>query len=102
MELQGGQVRLVLSGSERDAEADVHDTYERLAARQTNYRRADESVSDHQRFDHGRIVEFLGEEKNQAVQASAAGRARRHLADGAERHRSCPGIPEMHRMFSLP
>ncbi len=45
---------------------------------------------------------FRGEEKNQAVQAATARCAGRHMAHAAGGHRSCAGIPEMHRMFSVP
>ena len=64
--------------------------------------RANEGVSDNQRPDHGRLLEFSREEKNQEVQAAPAGCAGRHMADAAGRHRSCAGISEMYRMLSLP
>ncbi len=92
MELQGGEVRVVFGGSQRYAETDVHDSNERIAARQTDHGRADESVSDRERFDYGRVMEFSGEEKDQEVQATTARRAGRHLANAARGHRSCPGI----------
>jgi len=52
MELQSGEVRLVLGGSERDAEAHVHDAHERSAVGQTGDDRTDESFPDHEGFDH--------------------------------------------------
>ena len=102
LELQGRQVRFVFGRSERHAEADVHDADERSAARQADHDRADEGVSGAQGFDHGCVVEFSGEEKDQDIQAAPAGCAGRHLANAAGRHRSRAGISEMHRMFSLP
>src|SRR5882724_454906 len=70
MELQGREVRIVFGGSQRYAETDVHDANERIAARQTDHGRADESVSGAERFDYGRVMEFSGEEKNQEVQTA--------------------------------
>src|SRR5260370_35179592 len=101
MELQSGEVRFVLGGSEWDAETDVHDAHERPAVGQTGNDRTDESFPDHERFDHGCLLEFSGEEKDQEIQAAPAGRARWNVARGAGRHRSRPGISEMHRMFSF-
>ena len=43
-----------------------------------------------------------GEEKDQEVQAAAARRAGRHLADAAGRRRPRAGVSQMHRVFSLP
>ena len=102
MELQSRKMRLVFGGSERDAEADVHGADERIAIGKTGDDRADESFSGHQGFGDRCLMEFSGEEKNQAVQAATARCAGRHMAHAAGGHRSCPGIPEMHRMFSLP
>ena len=45
---------------------------------------------------------FRVKEKNQAVQAATARRGGRHMAHATGGHRSCAGIPEMHRMFSVP
>ena len=72
MELQSGQVRLVLSGSKRDAQAHVHDAHERSAVGQTGNDRTDESLPDHKGFDHGCFMEFSGEEKDQEIQAASA------------------------------
>ena len=72
MELQSGQVRIVLGGNQRHAEAYVYDANERIAARQADHGRTDESVSRDQRFDYGRVMEFSGEEKDQEVQATTA------------------------------
>ena len=51
---------------------------------------------------HRRVVEFPGEEEHQALQAEAARRGRRHLADDAGRRRARAGVPEVHRVFSVP
>src|SRR5205814_10280782 len=88
--------------SERDAEADVHGAVERFTARSASHDRSDESIPDPERSDHRCFVEFFGEEENQTLQAAAARCTRWHMADAASRHRSGSGIPEMHRMFSLP
>ena len=45
---------------------------------------------------------FRGEEKDQEIQTAAARCAGWHLADATGGHRSRAGIPEMHRVFSLP
>src|SRR6266403_141452 len=102
MELQGRQMRIVLGRSKRNAEADVHGAVERFAARPTGHNRTDESLSGPERPDQRCFVEFFGEEENQTVQTTAARFTRWHMADAASRHRSGSGIPEMHRMFSLP
>ena len=47
MELQGRQVRVVFSRSERDAEADVHDAAQRAAIGKTGHDRADKGISTH-------------------------------------------------------
>ena len=60
-------MRLVFGRNQRHAEADVHDAAERFAARKTNHRSADEDVSNYQRFDYGRFVEFSSEEKDKEV-----------------------------------
>ena len=73
-----------------------------LAVGKTGDDRADESFPGHQGFGHRCLMEFSGEEKNQAVQAATARCAGRHMAHAAGGHRSRAGIPEMHRMFSLP
>ena len=67
MELQGWQMWIVFGRSERDAKVDVHGALERFTARPAGDDRADESVSGRERFDHGCVVEFFGEAKNQAV-----------------------------------
>ncbi len=43
-----------------------------------------------------------GQEADHEVQAADAGCARRHLADAAARHRSRPGVPEVHRVLPVP
>ena len=96
VELQSGQMRFVLGGSERDAKAHVHDADERSAARPTDHSGADEGVSNPERFDHGCFMEFSGEEENQEIQTPPARCAGWDLADGARGHRSRPGIPKMH------
>ena len=67
MELQGWEMWIVLGRSERNANADVYGALERFIARPAGNDRADESVSGRERFDHGCVVEFFGEAKNQAV-----------------------------------
>ena len=81
LELQGRQMRLVLGGSQRHAEVDVHDAAERSAARKTGHSSADESVSARQGFDHGRLLEFSGEEKES--RSSSRARRMRRMAHGA-------------------
>ena len=41
LELQGGEVRLVLGGGQRTAAADVHDAAERIESERAGHRRAD-------------------------------------------------------------
>src|SRR5207249_11483076 len=96
VELQGGEVRIVFGGSQRNAEAYVYDTNERTAARQTNHGRADESVSDRERLDHGRFLEFSGKEKDQEVQTATARCPGWHMANATGRYRSRSGIPEVY------
>jgi len=60
-------MRLLFRRDQRAAALDVHDAAERFAARKTNHRSADEDVSNYQRFDYGRFVEFSSEEKDQEV-----------------------------------
>ena len=72
MELQGRQMWIVLGRSEWNAEADVHGAVERFTARSAGDNRADESVSGPERPDHGRLLEFFGEEKNQTVSSAPA------------------------------
>src|SRR6266481_2330691 len=102
MELQSGQMRIVLGRSERDAEADVHGAVERFTARSAGHDRTDESIPGPERSDHRCFVEFFGEEENQTVQTAAARCTRWYMADAASRHRSRPGISKVYRMFSLP
>src|SRR6478672_9586704 len=102
MELQGREMRIVFRRSERDAKADVHDADERIAVGKTGDDRAGESFSGHQGFGDRCLVEFSSEEKDQAVQAATARCAGWHMAYAAGGHRSCAGIPEMHRMFPVP
>ena len=45
---------------------------------------------------------FRVEEKHHALQAAAAGRRRRHLADGAGGRRARAGVPEVHRVLPVP
>src|SRR6266480_7628076 len=94
-------MRIVLGRSEWNAKAHVYDATERTSAGKASDNRAHEGVSDHQRFDHRRFMEFSGKEKDQEVQAASARRARRYLANAAGGHRSCAGISKVYRMFSL-
>ena len=84
LELQGRQMRLLLGGGQRHAEADVHDAAERSAARQAGDGRADEGISARQGSGDGCLVEFRGEETDQEVQAAPARRRRRHMANAQE------------------
>ena len=102
LELQGRQVRLVLGGDQRQAEADVHDAAGRAAGRQAGHGRADAGVPARQGSRDRRLVELRGQEADQAVQAAQARRAGRHLAHAAGRHRSRPGIPQVHRVLPVP
>src|SRR4029453_18106567 len=100
-ELKGRKMRFVFGRSERDAEADVHDTDERIAIGKTGDDRAEQSFSGHQGFGDRCFMEFSSEEKDQAVQAATARCAGWHMAHAAGGHRPRAGIPEMHRMFFL-
>src|SRR6266480_4617406 len=68
MELQGWEMRVVLGGSQWNAETHVYDATERVAVGKTSDSRANESLSDPQGFGHGGLVEFSGEEKDKTVQ----------------------------------
>jgi len=70
MELQGRQVRIVFSRSERDTEVDVHDANERLAVGNAGHNRAHQGFSCYQGFGDRCLMELSGEEKDQAVQAA--------------------------------
>ena len=83
MELQGWQVRVVLGGSQWNAEAHVYDATERAANGKTGNSRADESFPNIEGFGHRRRVEFSREETDQTVQAPTSGRPGRHLANAA-------------------
>src|SRR5262245_10029809 len=102
MELQSREVWIVFGRSERDAEADVYDSDERIAVAKTGDDRAGESFSCYQGFGDRRLMEFSGEEKDQAVQAATARCAGWHMAHAAGGHRSRAGIPEMYRMLFVP
>ena len=94
-------MRLVLGGNQWPAQADVHDAAQHAPARRTGHRRAHADVPAHQGSRHRRLVEFRGQEAHQDVQAASARRRRRHVADAAGRHRSRPGISQVHRVLSL-
>src|SRR6266404_1661458 len=94
-------MRFLLRGSQRDSQIDVHDPDERYTFGQADNRRTDKSISTGKGSGYGRFVELSREETNQAIQASRARRAGRHLADGAIGHRSRAGIPKMYRMLFM-
>ena len=70
--------------------------------RRAGHRRADAGVPADQGPGHRRVVELPRQEGPQDVQAAPAGARRRHVADGAERRRSRPGIPQVHRVLPVP
>ena len=72
------------------------------AARPADHPRADAGLPAHQGPGDGRVVELPGQEADQAVQAAAARRPRRHLAHEPGRRRSRPGVPQVHRVLPVP
>src|SRR5580692_1132828 len=101
LELQSGEMRLVLSRSERHAEIDVHDAAEHAPAGYTCDRRTHEGISSHKGSGHGRIVELPGKEAHPEVPAAAAGCTRWHLAHCARGCRTGTGVSQVHRVLSL-
>src|SRR6266540_1800882 len=95
-------MRILFGRNQWGAQVDVYDATERAPVGKASHSRADEGLSGNQRSNYRRLLEFSREEKDQEVQATPARCARRHMADAAGGYRSCAGIPEMHRMFSLP
>ena len=73
LELQGGEVRFVLGGNQRHAEADVHDAHEHAAYGQAGAHRADEDVSADSRSGDGCELELRSQEDDRKVQAAQAG-----------------------------
>src|SRR6266496_2656788 len=67
MELQGWQVRVVLGGSQWNAETHVYDATERVAVGKTGDSGADESFPNIEGFGHRGLVEFSCEETDQTV-----------------------------------
>ena len=102
LELQGGQVRFLLGGDQRQAVADVHDADVAYACRSADHDRADADVSADQGSGHRRIVELSGQEEDRAVQAAQARCTRRHLAHGPGGRRSRAGVPQVHRVLPVP
>jgi len=72
VELQGRQVRVVLGGSQWNAEIHVYDATERVAVGKAGNSRADESFPNIEGFGHRGLVEFSREETDQTVQAPAS------------------------------
>src|SRR2546427_7578469 len=95
-------MRIVLGGNQRHAEAYVYDKNERAPVGKAGDSRADESVSDRERPDHGRFLELSGKEKDQEVQTAVTRCTGWHLANATRRYRSRPGISKVHRVFPLP
>lgn len=63
MELQGRQMRLVLSRSQRNAQTDVYDATERPSAGKTGDSRTDKGLFNLERPSHRRFLELSREEK---------------------------------------
>ena len=103
LELQGGQVRVVLGGNQRQAAADVHDAAESAAiSTQPVTIEPMQHFPARQGSGDRRLLELPGQEEDQEVQAAQAGRPRRHLAHAAGRRRPRAGIPQVHRVFPVP
>ena len=67
------------------------------------HRRADAHLPADQGPGHRRLVELpRQEEGHPEVHAAPGRRRRRHLADGAARHRPRAGIPQVHRVLPVP
>ena len=102
LELQGRQVRIVLGGDQRQAAPDVHEPPQLDRPHAAGEGRADAGLPADQGPRHRRVVELPRQEGPEEVQAAPGRRARRHLADAAARHRSRPGIPQVHRVLPVP
>src|SRR5712672_1251813 len=69
LELQGGEMRLVLVRNQWRAKIDVHDTVKHAPARLACDRRTHEGISAHEGPGHGCIVELRGKEAHPEVPA---------------------------------
>src|SRR5687767_11616173 len=101
MELQGGQMRLMLGGDKWEAKVDVHDSTRYDSDRRTRDDRTDTRVSVDQGPDHGCFLELRGKKTNKEIQTSTARRTGRHVEDAAIRRRPGSGISKMYRVLSL-
>lgn len=101
MELQGGEVRLVLGGDQRQAAADVHDAAERPRPLDAGHDRTAAGVPAREGSGNRRLVELPCEEADQALQTAQAGRAGRHVADAASGCGSRAGVPQVHRVLPV-
>ena len=92
----------MLGGNQRHAAADVHDAIERARSRETGDGRTNAGFPAGERSGDRRFFELPGQKKDSPLHPASARRTGRHLADGAGRRGSRPGISEVHRVLSLP
>ena len=102
LELQGGQVRLVLGRDQRQAAADVHDRLNELDLDEADHDRADAHVPARAGSGDRRVVEFRVKKKIQPFTPQRARGGRRHLAHAAGRRGPRAGIPQVHRVLPVP
>ena len=102
LELQSGKMRLLLRRSQRHAQADVHDAFERSSARSAGHDRADEAFPSVKDLITDVSWNFAVKKRIKAFKPRPPDARRRNVADGAGGHRPGAGIPKMHRVFSLP
>ena len=101
LELQGGQMRLVLGRDRRLSAPHVQDADRRV--RRSDDGPADEGLPDHQGPGHRRQLELRGQQADPAVHASREGPLdQRALADAAEGRRARDGVPQVHRVLPVP
>ena len=101
VELQGGQVRVVLGGGQRQAAADVHDPDVHLRRGRDHHGDAAADVPGHPRPGHRRVVQ-LREGPGDPVVHAAEGPAARRVPDAAGGREPQPGVPQVHRVLPVP
>ena len=101
VELQGGQMRVVLGGDQRPAAADVHDPDVDVRPGRDDHGDAAAGVPRDPRPGHRRVVQLRKGQGDPVVHA-AEGSAARRVPDGAGGRRPVTGVPQVHRVLPVP
>src|SRR5262245_21027827 len=91
-------MRLVQRRGQRQTCADVQVAHGPLPRGPADPRAPDEDLPDREGPRHRRVVELRGQQAHPALQASGE----RGVEVATERHRSRPGVPQVHRMLPVP